>query len=504
MVTFPIPTKEGRTYTSQAMVRPAGSQEPEHYMAIYHHSVSIVKRSAGKSAVAAAAYRAGDKLRDELTGLLHNYNRKSGVDYSMILSPVESGWISDREKLWNKVEATEKRYDARLAREVTLAIPHELSRDNQIALVEQYAKINYVDRGMIADLNLHHLDGDNPHAHVMLTMRELKIDKHGQVEFGNKNRDWDNKAALIEQRQSWERLANKYLADAGYDQIRIDCRTLQEQGVNRIPQVHLGCHAASMRARGIPTRIGDEYDQIEAENNIIKLQLEEIYNDELVIVDLDGQCKKISTKIDYLEAEISQAAEHSARMREKLDKTKPPTSDDLIAMIGGDDRAKRIVQWCSKNLIIPDGQREFKRESNSITTKMSAINIDPLAVAYIFTDTVRQDKLTINCCKTSGEIVSATGVVTGAIVGLIKNVDALAIQDAIISLRKPAAKPEIDKVGISTTSDRVSTLEIGKVEIPIPDRVSTLEIGKVETPIPDRVSAPEIVKIRRQLKLRSK
>ena len=479
-------------------------------MAIYHYSASVIGRSKGKSAVAAAAYRSGEKIEDKRTGIIHDYTHKSGVDYSEIITPelsaIDTSWLKNRAELWNRVELSERRSDSQLAREIDIAIPTELDRETQIALVREYVQTNYVDRGMIADINLHHLDSTNPHAHVMLLMRELKIDEYGVVEFGNKNRDWNRKDLLIQQRQNWETLANQYLADAGYDRVRIDCRTLEKQGVDRIPQIHLGCHAASMRAKGKSTRLGDEYDRIEAKNNIFKLQLEEIYNDELIIVDLDGQCKKLSTKISYLEAEISQAAEHSARMREKLDKTKPPTSDDLIEMIGGDDRAKRIVQWCSKNLIVPDGQREFKRESNSITAKMSAINIDSLSVAYIFTDTVRQDKLTINCCKTSGEIVSATGVVTGAIVGLIKNVDALAIQEVLISLRKPAVKPEIDKVGIPTTLDRVSTLEIGKVETPISqEQVSTLEIGKVETPIPQKqVSTLEIGKVETTVKIKKK
>ena len=433
-------------------------------MAIYHYSASVIGRSKGKSAVAAAAYRSGEKIEDKRTGIIHDYTHKSGVDYSEIITPelsaIDTSWLKNRAELWNRVELSERRSDSQLAREIDIAIPIELDRETQIALVREYVQTNYVDRGMIADINLHHLDSTNPHAHVMLLMRELKIDEYGVVEFGNKNRDWNRKDLLIQQRQNWETLANQYLADAGYDQVKIDCRSLEAQGVDRIPQIHLGFHAASMRDKGVSTRIGDEYDRINLANAQIKSQLEAIYNDELAIVDLNEQCKKISTKINYLEAEIIQAAGNSARIREKLDKTKPPTSDDLIEMIGGDDRAKRIVQWCMKNMIIPEGQNEFNPKGNSLQTKMSAINIDSLAVAYIFTDTVRQDKLTINC-KTSGEIVSVTGVVTGAIVGLIKNVDALAIQDAIISLRKPTANPEIDKV---------------------------------ETPIPDRVSAPEIVK----------
>ena len=82
--------------------------------AIYHNSVSIIQRSAGRSSVAAAAYRAGEKLKDERTNLIHDYSRKSGVDYSVILSPIAADWITDRQQLWNRVEATERRCDARL------------------------------------------------------------------------------------------------------------------------------------------------------------------------------------------------------------------------------------------------------------------------------------------------------------------------------------------------------------------------------------------------------
>ena len=117
--------------------------------------------------------------------------------------------------LWNRVEASEKRYDAQLTREMIIAIRRELDRDNQIALVREYAQTTFVDRGMIADINLHHLDGDNPHAHVMLTMRELKIDEQGIVSFGNKDRTWNDKKLIEIQKKEWEILTNQYLDRAG-------------------------------------------------------------------------------------------------------------------------------------------------------------------------------------------------------------------------------------------------------------------------------------------------
>ena len=160
-------------------------------MAIYHLSASIVKRSAGRSVTAAAAYRAAAKIEDITTGLVHDYTRKKGVDYSEILSPISANlgneWLTNRQKLWNKIEEVERRVDAQLAREITISIPRELSRPEQIALVREYVQTNYVTAGMVADVNLHHLDGDNPHAHILLTMRNLQINPEGVVEFGLKN-----------------------------------------------------------------------------------------------------------------------------------------------------------------------------------------------------------------------------------------------------------------------------------------------------------------------------
>lgn len=264
-------------------------------MAIYHHSASVVKRSSGKSAVAGAAYRAGEKIEDLRTGLIHDYTKKNGVDHSEIIIPhmptVDNSWLKDRAQLWNKVEAFEKRHDSQLAREINIAIPTELDRPTQIALVREYVKTNYVERGMVADVNFHDLESNNPHAHIMLTMRDLIV-ANGRVEFGNKNRDWNSKDLLIEQRQSWETLANKYLATAGHD-IKIDCRSLAEQEIDRIPQIHLGKNATAMRAKGIPTERGDRYDQIDLANAEIRSRLEETYNIENEISNLEAQVAAI-------------------------------------------------------------------------------------------------------------------------------------------------------------------------------------------------------------------
>jgi hypothetical protein len=258
-------------------------------VAICFVRAKVVSRGGGGSAAAAAAYRSGEKIKDEATGKTHDYTKKQGVDHSEILSPIAATvgneWLTNRSALWNRVEASEKRYDAQLAREMIIAIPRELAQPDQIALVREYVQTTFVDRGMIADINLHHLDGTNPHAHVMLTMRELKIDEQGIVSFGNKDRSWNDKKLLETQIKEWEVVANQYLDRAGQN-IRIDSRSYEEQGISRIPQIHLGKNVTAMRRQGIPTERGNLYDQIDKANEDIRQNLEKIYQAEGAIRDL--------------------------------------------------------------------------------------------------------------------------------------------------------------------------------------------------------------------------
>ncbi len=234
-------------------------------MAIYHYSVSIIGRSSGRSATAAAAYRAGEKISDLRTGQTFDYTRKKGVDATVILAPESApNWVKNREQLWNEVERVERRKDSQLAREIDVAIPSELSNSQKQELVKAFVTNQFVSKGMVADVAFHHLDSHNPHAHILLTMRD--ISPNG---FGKKNRDWNRKDLLEEQRSSWELIANRALEQAGLE-VRIDHRSLEEQGINRIPQIHLGADVAAMLKRGIATERGEEYLSIQAANQKIK------------------------------------------------------------------------------------------------------------------------------------------------------------------------------------------------------------------------------------------
>ena len=140
-----------------------------------HIPVSIIKRSAGRSAVAAAAYRSGTKLTNEWDGMTHDYTRKGGIVHAEIMLPAHAPpEFADRSILWNSVEQIEKARDSQLAREIEAALPRELSGEQQLALVRAYVKDNFVDKGMCADFAIHDKGTGNPHVHIMLTLRPLK------------------------------------------------------------------------------------------------------------------------------------------------------------------------------------------------------------------------------------------------------------------------------------------------------------------------------------------
>jgi hypothetical protein len=259
-------------------------------MAIYHVSVQVISRSEGRTATGAAAYRSGSIVVDCRTKIVYNYTQKTGVEHTEILTPIpaidENAWMVDRAELWNQVEATEQRRDSQLCREINVAIPVELDRQQRIDLVREYVQTSYVDRGMVADICFHDFESNNPHAHIMLTMRELITDEDGIASFGKKERTWNDKQLLIDQRREWAEIANKYLAQADCE-ARIDHRSLAAQGItDRLPQIHLGANVAAMKERGIPTDRGDEYDRIATVNAEIADRLERIYQAEATLVDL--------------------------------------------------------------------------------------------------------------------------------------------------------------------------------------------------------------------------
>lgn len=197
-------------------------------MAIYHLRATMVSRSAGRSATAAAAYRSAERIEDQRTGLSFDYRSKGGVEHTEILAPdYASDWVKDRAALWNAVELAETRKNSQVAREIRVALPAELDAAQRLTLVSDFCRHAFVERGMVADIALHApgRDGDdrNHHAHILLTTREI-----GPEGFTSKNRDWNAKDLLETWREAWARDSNAALERSGLEE-RIDHRTLAAQ-----------------------------------------------------------------------------------------------------------------------------------------------------------------------------------------------------------------------------------------------------------------------------------
>ena len=269
-------------------------------MAIFHLSVKIISRGKGKSAVAAAAYRSGEKITSDYDGITHDYTRKRGVVMTEILLPRNAPILFyNRSRLWNAVEKIEKAKNAQLAREVEVSIPKELNFEEGYHLVKEFCQRNFVDEGMIADICFHDKGDGNPHAHIMLTVRPFNedrswgnkqkkvyiLDENGEKIYDKKKRqykcksvpttDWNDRGNVEKWRKSWANMCNRYLEKSGYDEI-IDHRSYERQGLEILPTKHLGTAASQMEKRNIKTERGEFNRHIKMVNKMIRFYNEEI------------------------------------------------------------------------------------------------------------------------------------------------------------------------------------------------------------------------------------
>jgi Ti-type conjugative transfer relaxase TraA len=244
-------------------------------MAIYHLSMKSISRSSGRSAVAAIAYRAAEKLTNERDGIEHDFTRRQGVEHAEIVLPdgiaVGADWARERSALWNAAERAEARKDARVAREIEVALPHELTAGQRLELTREFSR-SLADRyGVAVDFAIHsphgHTDIRNHHAHIMLTTRkvgEWGLGEKSELELENKKLAALGLPTTHEQlrdmRIAWEQRSNTHLARAGLD-LRIDHRSHQERGLELEPTQHMGVHATQMERRHKPVsrvRIDEE------------------------------------------------------------------------------------------------------------------------------------------------------------------------------------------------------------------------------------------------------
>ena len=235
-------------------------------MAIFLMSFSNISAGKGRSAIASAAYRSGEKLFDDQEGR-HYFYARSVMPESFILTPKNApAWASDREKLWNEVERKDRRANSRYAKEFNVALPVELSEDEQKELLTKYVQENFVDQGMVADVAIHRDHQDNPHAHVMLTNRPFNpdgtwgikskkqyiLDENGNKMYTGTSKypksrkilmvDWDKKEKIIEFRHNWAVSVNQVLEQKNIPD-RISEKSFENQGIDGVPTQHEGINS---------------------------------------------------------------------------------------------------------------------------------------------------------------------------------------------------------------------------------------------------------------------
>ena len=245
-------------------------------MAIFHLTAKVISRGKGQSAVAAAAYRSGERLRDEQANEQKFYQaRAERIEFTAIMAPKDApDWTQDRNQLWNRAERAEKRKDAQLAREIEIALPHELTPQQREWLVKDFAREAFVRKGYAVDIAIHapdkNSDDRNHHAHIMVTMRTLGGDGFAAKKDPSMNR----REQLGEWREQWAHLANRHLERHGHE-ARIDHRSLKQQGIEREAGIHLGYAANEMAQRGAQSDRMDALQQVIARNDI-RLEVGEI------------------------------------------------------------------------------------------------------------------------------------------------------------------------------------------------------------------------------------
>ncbi len=310
-------------------------------MAIYHLSVKTISRSQGRSATAAIAYRAGEKITDDRTGQAHDYTRRRGVEYTEVFTPEGAEkWASNREQLWNAAEAAEKRINSTVAREFEVALPSELNREQRLELVREFAGELVKRHGLAVDVSIHEpgKEGDhqNHHAHILCSTRRL-----GAEGFAEKSRELDDrKSGEVEKwRTRWAELCNRRLELAGVE-ARVDHRSLEAQGIDRVPTTHLGSNVIRMERRGLRTDRGERRQEIVEQNDQIKALSAQV-------IDLAEARKRIEH--EHARKEDEAGKELSARNRQATAEASPkdPGTEEQKPVLQ-DDRSTLEAIWTAE------------------------------------------------------------------------------------------------------------------------------------------------------------
>ena len=343
-------------------------KEVQPKMPVPHLEIRIVQRSKGSSAVAGAAYQAGEKLFSEYDQKSKDHRRKQQeVLYTEIMFPANAPpEYADRATLWNAVEEVEKQWNSQLARRFILALPREVPTEMYPQMMQEYCREHFVSKGMCCDFAIHDPDppGHNPHCHIMLTMRAIDengkwlpksrkvydLDENGErikLPSGNWKShkedtvDWNEQYHAEEWRHGWELVQNKYLELAGSPE-RVDMRSYERQGLDKIPTVHMGAAVCALERKGIETNIGNLNRDIKAANRMMSAIRSTIQNLRNWIADIveatkeafaetEAQAKNTSPDLvlllrDYLNLRKAERSDWSRYGQQK------GTTDDLKAV----------------------------------------------------------------------------------------------------------------------------------------------------------------------------
>ena len=375
---------------------------------IYYFDGGIIGRSSGRSAVGAAAYRSAEKLRSHAAGsaayragdelregegvIVHDYRRKGGVRHSEIMLPQTEILLADkvgdgaemrrrkinhappefkdRETLWNVVEASEKRKDAQLAREFVVGLQREFELQEQIAVLREYIKDNFVDKGMCADFNIHDKGDGNPHAHIMLTTRHVTPDG-----FGKKNTGWNDKTLFLGWRENWADVNNRMFERKGLDE-RIDHRSYEDQGIDREPMVHLGYEAAALERKGIKTERGNHNREVQKRNeereNLKRLKAEKSEQD-------TEELRKIA-KEAQLEKELQKIREAQKTARHMENPIKSESELPFISALEERLKAEKAMQHMEKMQAQQSCTEQTAKRMNELKEKYIAYESEKISL----------------------------------------------------------------------------------------------------------------------------
>lgn len=349
-----------------------------------HFEINIVKRSEGGSAVSAAAYQTGEKLFSDWDRKYMYHGTKEELVLKEILLPAHAPpEFADRNKLWNSAEAAEPNWNSQLARRLKIALPVELSMEDNIALAREYCEKEFASKGMIVDLAVHDPEppNHNPHFHVLLTMRPLDekgnwapkarkeyvLDKDGNRIRGPNGKykvrkiptvDWNARGNAEIWRHDWENLQNQYLERAGRAE-RVCMKSYERQGLDTIPTVHMGPAVMALERKGIRTDVGNLNREIRAVNAMIRFLKDTILKLTSWLADLRQAIKEIEMEpeeiylVDLLNRKFDQRANERFLTWRNSHAVKKAGSADFKRFVA-------IVNYMRQNNVLTVGDLETR------------------------------------------------------------------------------------------------------------------------------------------------